>query len=117
MVAYGEETMRVGLEHPDDPAKVVGVAHLHDKAIAGSSRNRRAWAGYHHIMNPHTLLSTSGLKAAWVVAETGLLADGIATALFFVAPEKLQQFDFEYLLINDTNSYRQSPGFPAELFQ
>jgi len=114
--AYGGSTMSIGLEYPDDSAKVIGIAKLHNQAIAGSAPNRRTWGGYHHVMDPHTLRSTIGLKASWVVAESGILADGLATALFFVPPEKLKQFDFEYLLINDKNQYRWSASFPAELF-
>lgn len=116
VLTTGAESMRIGLEHPDDPAQVIGVAQLNNQTVAGSGRNRRKWADFHHIMDPQTLRSTSGLKAAWVVAETCMLADGLTTALFFIPPEKLQQFDFEYLLINDNNNYRQSAGFPAELF-
>jgi len=112
----GGNTIHVGLEHPDDVSKIVGVAELDNQAVAGSSPNRRAWKDYHHIMDPHVLRSTVGLKASWVVADSGLLADGLATALFFVPPDKLKQFDFEYLLINDDNQYKQSVNFPAELF-
>lgn len=115
MVVYGN-SLKVGLEHPNDPEQVIGSVTLHNRAIAGSSPNRRKWAGYHHIMNPHTLQPAAGLKAVWVVAKSALLADGLATALFFVPPERLKQFDFEYLLVNDTNQYKQSPDFPAELF-
>lgn len=110
------EQLRIGLEHPDDTERVVGVATLTGQAIAGSAGNRRAWGEYHHIMNPYTLTSPTDLKAAWVAADSTLLADGLTTALFFVAPERLKQFDFEYLLINNNNQYKHSPDFPAELF-
>jgi thiamine biosynthesis lipoprotein len=117
MLVRGREDMHIGLEHPDNPKQVVGVATLADRAIAGSAGNRRAWAGYHHILDPFKLASPAAVKAAWVVADSALLADGLTTALFFVAPEVLRrQFTFEYLLINNKNEYKYSPGFPAELF-
>lgn len=111
-----EQPYRVGLEHPDNPQQVIGVAELQDSAIAGSAGNRRRWAGYHHIMDPTLLRSVESIIAVWVVAESGILADGLATALFFVPPARLMQFTFEYLIINDRNQYKCSPGFPAELF-
>jgi thiamine biosynthesis lipoprotein len=68
-------------------------------------------------MDPETLQSVDQIKATWVVADSALVADGIATALFFVAPERLHQFTFEYLIINDLGQYKCSPDFPAELFK
>jgi thiamine biosynthesis lipoprotein len=117
MVVQGQETIRVGLEHPDNTEQVIGVTELANQALAGSAGNRRKWAGYHHIMNPETLQSVDQIKATWVVADSALVADGIATALFFVAPERLHQFTFEYLIINDLGQYKCSPDFPAELFK
>lgn len=116
MFVQGEEPFRVGLENPDDSRQVIGAAEVRNGAIAGSAPNRRAWAGYHHIMDPRALRSSSGIKAAWVMAESALLADGLATALFLVPPEQLAQFTFEYVLINDTNQCKHSPHVPATLF-
>lgn len=110
------ETLRIGLEHPDDVSQVIGVAELRNQALCGSAGNRRAWAGFHHIMNPFTLQPVQMVKAVWVIADKALIADGLTTALFFVAPEALHAFSFEYLIINEHNQLRQSPGFPAQLF-
>jgi thiamine biosynthesis lipoprotein len=116
LLVRGPEALRVGLEHPDDEGRVIGVAALTGRALAGSAGNRRAWAGYHHIMNPFTLNSPAEPKAVWVAADTALLADGLTTALCFVPPERLSQFDFEYLIVNSKGRYKRSPGFPAEVF-
>lgn len=116
MLVRGRGPLRVGLEHPDDEQQAIGVASLAGRAIAGSAGNRRAWAGYHHILDPFTLTSPPEPKAVWVVADSALLADGLTTALFFAAPERLDRFNFEYLVVNSKNQYKRSPGFPAELF-
>ena len=109
--------LKVGLENPDDISEAIGVANLHNQALCGSAPNRRAWGVYHHIMNPTTLASTQGLKATWVTASSAMLADGLATALFFVEPEALKaQFSFEYALVYADSSLRYSPDFPAEFF-
>jgi len=118
MLCHGlSEPLRVGLEHPDNTSQVVGVAQLHNAALCGSAGNRRAWAGYHHIINPQSLDSPQHIKALWVSAETALVADGLATALFFVAPAKLLGlFSFSYCMIYADGRLERSDNFPAELF-
>jgi thiamine biosynthesis lipoprotein len=111
-----ETESRIGLEDPNNSDQVIGVAALSNSAIAGSSGNRRKWGNYHHIMNPKTLKSVTEVNAVWVIADTAMLADGLATALFFVNPEIIHQFSFEYLIINYMNKIKLSSGFPAELF-
>lgn len=116
MVAHGNEVLRIGLEHPDDAMQVIGVASLQNGALCGSAGNRRAWREYHHIMNPRTLQPSHDIKAAWVVAKDALTADGLATALFFVSPETLRQFEFEFVTVDARNRIACSPNFPATLF-
>jgi thiamine biosynthesis lipoprotein len=113
--AYGN-LLRVGLEHPDNPRQVIGAAELDNRSLCGSAGNRRVWANYHHIIDPRTLTSPSVIKATWVVANTAILADGLATCLFFVAPEALDRFHFEYCIVHADNSLTYSPAFPATLF-
>jgi FAD:protein FMN transferase len=108
--------LRVGLEHPDHPRQVVGVAELDNRSLCGSAGNRRVWADFHHIINPQTLASPTTIKAAWVVADTAILADGLTTCLFFVSPESLAAFTYEYVIIYADNSLKHSPNFPATLF-
>ena len=111
-----EQALRVGLEHPEDPNKVIGVAHIINASLCGSAVNRRAWGEYHHIINPHNLKPVKGVRAVWVVAKTGLIADAIASSLFFVSAKRLQtRYDFEYVLLRDDYSYQKSDGFPGEM--
>ena len=111
------EPLKVGLENPDDITEAIGVAHIRNQALCGSAPNRRTWGAYHHIMNPATLASMQSLKATWVTADSTMLADGLATALFFAEPEALKaQFTFEYALVYADSSLRYSPGFEAEFF-
>ncbi len=109
--------LRVGLENPDDFDEVVGVALLQNKALCGSAGNRRAWGKYHHIMDPEALKSPDHIKALWVITDSALLADGLATALFFTTPEKLQaRFPFSYVIIYADGRVSHSNDFPGELF-
>jgi thiamine biosynthesis lipoprotein len=107
----------VGLENPDNPMQAIGIVNLAKQAICGSSGNRRKWANFHHIIDPISLKSVDQIKATWAIADNCMLADGMATCLFFTEPEILQKkYDFEYLIIKWDNSIRVSKDFPGQLF-
>jgi thiamine biosynthesis lipoprotein len=109
--------LRVGLEHPDDSTMVIGVAEITNQSICASAGNRRRWSTFHHIISPVTLTSPTEVKASWVVANTALLADALATSLFFVpAKQLLEHFTFAYAIIAADNSLEASKDFPAEFF-
>jgi thiamine biosynthesis lipoprotein len=68
-------------------------------------------------MNPKTLASVENIKAVWVVADTTLIADSLATCLFFVNPDILiKKFSFEYCVLYHDNAVLISNGFPGEVF-
>jgi thiamine biosynthesis lipoprotein len=109
--------IRIGLENPENTAQVIGVYNLQNGSICGSAGNRRAWGDFTHIINPKTLISPDNIIAVWVVAEKAMLADALATCLFFVPAQKLENdYKFEYLLIKKDHSIEKSPNFSAEIF-
>jgi len=109
--------LQVALEHPDDPSQAIGIASIVNSSICGSAGNRRAWGNFHHIINPQTLTSPKHLKAVWVTAESTIIADALATCLFFTNPSACKpRFTFEYLLMSADNTVEASSGFSAELF-
>ena len=109
--------IRVGLENPENTEQVVGVYTLQNKSICGSAGHRRAWNNFTHIMNPKTLVSPTEIIAVWVIAETGLLADALATCLFFVPASVLtDKYDFEYVLVKKDHSIEKSINFKGEMF-
>ncbi len=111
------ESIRVGLEHPGDATKAIGVATIRNQSICGSSGNRRRWDRFHHIINPKTLSSPREIMGLWTVADTTLVADAMATALFFAEPEALlKEYPFEYLMMYADGSVKFSKGFPGEVF-
>ncbi|HEU5114668.1 MAG TPA: FAD:protein FMN transferase [Candidatus Paceibacterota bacterium] len=108
--------IQVGLEDPQDMKKIVGAARISGESICGSAGNRRAWNKFHHIMNPKTVESPKHILGLWTVADTTLLADGLSTALFFVGPEKLAKYRFEFAILFSDRSATQSKGFPGNFF-
>lgn len=109
--------LRVGLEHPHDPTLAIGVAHIVNKSICGSSGNRRKWEGFHHTINPFTLQSPEEIIAVWTIADTAILADGLSTCLFLDPKiDHYMDLEFEYVIMYKDGSVRKSPNFTGELF-
>lgn len=115
--------VRVALEHPFDPTAAIGVVEVADAAIAGSAVNRRAWSGeggrrLHHVLDARTGRPVETIAATWVLAETAMLADALATALFLVPPEALTDaYDFRYVRMRTDGVASWSPDLPGEVFR
>ncbi|MBP9694943.1 MAG: FAD:protein FMN transferase [Candidatus Magasanikbacteria bacterium] len=111
------KTLSIGLENPKNFDEVIGVAHIKNQSICGSSGSRRKWKNFHHTINPHTLESPKDTLAVWVVADSGLLADTLTTCLSFVDAQKLTTtYSFEYVLLKSDMSCVKSVNFPGEIF-
>ena len=118
LLARGDVRMRVALEHPRDPRKAIGVVELHDGALAASSSNRRAWGdGLHHVLDAVTGEPTSTVIATWALADSALIADGAATALFFdPSPDWVQRREIHYVRMFASGAAELSQSYPGELF-
>lgn len=121
-----EDTLRVGLEHPQAAGQVIGVVPLCDDALAASAGNRRTWTApggsrRHHILDPRTGAPTSAVLATWVIAGSALVADGLATALFFTDPTATRDlaadFGADWVRVAADGSATWSPTFEGELFR
>jgi FAD:protein FMN transferase len=113
----GDEPLRVGLEHPCDPTRIVGVVELGGNALCASAINRRAWGdGLHHIVDARTATPVRDVLATWVIADDATLADGIATALFLTDPSRLsERYRFAFVRMS-ANGIETSPRFDGDLF-
>ena len=110
--------LRIGLEHPQDTQKVIGVIEMSDKSLCGSSINRRRWGdALHHIIDPQSAAPSTGIVATWVIADSTMVADALATALFLVEPTVLlSEYRFEYVRINEHLQIDATGPFRAALF-
>ena len=114
--------VRIALEHPFDPESAVAVVTLTDAAVAGSAPNRRAWTAsdgrrLHHVLDGRTGVPVETVAATWAVADSAMLADALATALFLVPPEGLEGFAFTWLRMATDGRAHWSPGLPGEVFR
>ena len=109
---------RIGLEHPYDPRRAIGVVELTDAALCASATNRRAWGdGLHHVLDARTGEPVRTIAATWAVAPTAMRADAISTALFFDGgPELAHKWGVEWVRMTTDGRVEWSPGSTAELF-
>lgn len=108
----------IGLEHPYDPRRVVGVVQMTDGALCASATNRRAWGdGLHHVLDARSGMPVHTIAATWAMAPTAMRADAIATALFFDGgPELAHRWGVEWVRMRTDGVIQWSPGSRAELF-
>lgn len=118
MYHSGLQSEVIGLEHPADPTKVIGTVSIKNQSLCASASNRRAWRGVHHIVNARTLQPVQTVIATWVIADTAMVADGLATALFFIesADDLCNDFDFSFVRMFSDGTVDYSTNFEGELF-
>ncbi|WP_374312108.1 FAD:protein FMN transferase [Microbacterium sp.] len=109
---------RVGLEHPFDPSRAIGVWEVTDAALCASAVNRRAWGdGLHHVLDARTGVPVRTIAATWAVAADAMTADAIATALFFDGgPRLAHDGGVEWVRMTTDGAVQWSPGCRADLF-
>ncbi|MGP6203522.1 FAD:protein FMN transferase [Microbacterium sp. F2] len=107
---------RIGLEHPYDPTRIIGVVDLTDAALCASATNRRAWGdGLHHVLDARTGMPVRAVAATWAVAPMAMMADAAATALFFDGGAQLaRRWGVEWVRMTTAGRVEWSPGFGTE---
>lgn len=106
----------IGLENPMDPSRVIGTAEIENASLCASATNRRAWGDWHHVIDPRNGQPVRDVAATWVMTPDTMVADGLATALFFVPADKLQQWDFTYVRLFADGRIEHSSDFVGQLY-
>lgn len=109
---------RIALEHPYDAATAIGVWEIADGALCASATNRRAWGdGLHHVLDARTGQPVRTVAATWAAAPTAMIADAVATALFFDGGTALaHERGVEWVRMLSDGRVEWSPGCSADLF-
>lgn len=118
LIHRGTTAERVGLEDPNNPRRVIGIAQVSNRALCASTTIRRRWGKQlHHIIDPVTSAPTTGVLATWASHTSCAIADGLATALFLSEPDELNRlFDYSYVRLNQSGGLNYSTNFDGHLF-
>ncbi|MFN0095037.1 MAG: FAD:protein FMN transferase [Dehalococcoidia bacterium] len=78
---------RIGIRHPRDTEQLIDTVVLRDAAICTSGDYERRTPAGHHLLEPQSGRSASGLASVSVIAPSAMLADALSTAAFVLGPE------------------------------
>lgn len=100
MLVSSDEPVSIALENPDDLDRAIGTIQMTHGALGVSAATKRRWRSEgeikHHIIDPFLDDSAvSDVKAAYVKADSALIADTIATVLF-IRPELAEKLHSRY---------------------
>jgi thiamine biosynthesis lipoprotein len=114
-----EKPWVVGIRDPDDEAGVVTRLGLMNEAVSTSGDYERFFVEdgvrYHHILDPGTGRSASGLRSATVVGPDATMTDGLSTSVFVLGAAKglelIESLDgYEAIVIDADRGVRFSTG-------
>ena len=139
VAAYGKKPeggeWKIGITDPDNTDTYMGTVSCTDKIIATSGSYERYFEGddgkiYSHIIDPKTGYPVdNGIKSVTVISDSGLLSDGLSTALFVMGLDKAKEYyqsrkDFDFIILTDdkkafvtagaAESFTQAAGYEYE---
>jgi FAD:protein FMN transferase len=122
--ARPDRPWRIGIQDPRRAGSVLGTLEVHDIAVVTSGDYERAFeqngVRYHHLFDPGTGHPARRAMSVTVVAQSAVLADALATALFVLGPEEglalLAQFpETEALVVGADGELHLSAGLEGNV--
>jgi len=112
---------KIGIQNPEDQrGQYVGILETEDTAVVTSGIYERYFVEnnihYHHILDTETGYPVNnGLQSLTVVTHSGLLADGLSTALFSMGTAKAMEYaesnkKIDIIIIDNQNKVYVSSG-------
>jgi len=119
----GARPWRIGIRHPRSAEELLATLELSGRAVVTSGDYERFFEvdgrRYHHIFDPRSGYPASACQSVTLVADSAMLADALATAVFVLGPEEglalLAEFaGVEALIVAADGATHATPGL-AEL--
>ena len=86
------KSWEIGVRHPRQPGRRLGVVRLRDRALGTSGGQfqsfRHRGRRYGHILDPRSGWPAEGVLSTTVVAPTAALADALSTAFYVMGPDR-----------------------------
>lgn len=119
---------RIGVRDPAREDGIIGVVSISDRSVITSGSYQRYFEEngkrYHHILDPKTgYPSENGLVSVTVIADSGVRADALSTALFVMGEEAAIRYwrahglgndGFSVILIREDGDILMSENAPFE---
>ncbi|MBX3249639.1 MAG: FAD:protein FMN transferase [Myxococcales bacterium] len=123
----GERPWRVGIQHPRDPESYFAFLEADSGSISTSGDYEHAYIDaegrrWHHIIDTRTGLPANRTASVTLLAEDGLHADALSTAVFVLGPERgLQMLSeipirAEAVIVGADCRVHMTPGTPDRVF-
>jgi thiamine biosynthesis lipoprotein len=111
----------VGVRDPDDPKGWVTRLALQDEAISTSGDYERFFiengVRYHHILNPRTGKSPTGLRSVSIIGPDATMTDGLSKVFVLGADKAIATIEsvagYDVIVIDDRHRVRMSRGLAA----
>jgi len=108
---------QVGIRHPRRPGELIEHLAVTDIAVctSGDYERPRPTGQGHHLVDPATQQSPTGVASATVIAPTAMVADSLSTAASILGIERGLRFlddqGVEGLMVSPTLEQFSTPGF------
>jgi len=101
----------VGIRHPRRDGELAHTVHVSNKAVCTSGDYERG----EHILDPRTRTPVQTVASATVIADSAMLADALATAVFVLGPQQglelLTRMDVDGMIMTPQLERYETPGF------
>lgn len=118
-----KEPWKIALESPFKLDEAIGTIVLDGQFLTASNTLKRSWGKdkkIHHLIDVKNQKPANYWAGSYVLADSGMVADYLATALFCTSPEDMEKISKEiedciFMLADNDKSLFQH-NFKAELF-
>ncbi|MCC7197850.1 FAD:protein FMN transferase [Candidatus Peregrinibacteria bacterium] len=117
------ESWKIALESPFSLDEAIGTVVLDGEFLTASNTLKRSWGKdkkLHHLIDVKNQKPADYWAGSYIVADSGMVADYLATALFCTSPQDLEKVgdkinDCKFMLAGNDRSLFQH-NFKADLF-
>jgi len=107
----------LGIADPHDEARLLARLLADGRCVATSSDAAMHFSDdrrHHHIVDPHTGWSPTGLSGVTVAADRGALADALTKVMFVAGPERVPElarhWNVDVLWVDKAGRWAATPG-------
>lgn len=114
----GGEPWRIGIQHPREKDRLLGVLNLSDISVSTSGGYERFMIvgkeRYHHIIDPRTGMPAEGMESVTIIGSEGAIIDPLTTALFILGQKEgmnlVKKLGYEAVFVDSNGTVLSTEG-------